>query len=116
MTRAKAPDARHIPLRSRQEMYAAFREHTNEVRETFLEILRDDTADKGHRINAGKEILARGWGSVPSYQIIEAVFEHKHTFNPDALKQLPQDKLVDLELMLTSLIQVEDAETIEHKD
>lgn len=114
MPKTKDIDLRKIPLKTRQQAYAEFRQHTDEVRETLLEILRDDTADKGHRISAGKEILARGWGSVPSYQIIEAVFEHKHDFNPDALKQLPQDKLRDLEATLATLIQVEDAEIIEH--
>lgn len=99
--------------KQRQAFYEQFRQHTDEVLDRLLSILRDDEADHGHVIQAAKEILNRGWGAVPQTQVIEAVFQHQHSFNVDALRQLPQDQLTQLESTLARLVAVEDAEVIE---
>jgi hypothetical protein len=100
------PKASMIPVSARKVLYDSFRAHTDEVRDVLLSILRNDEADNGHRIQAGKEILNRGWGQAPSIEIIEAAFKHEHTFNADALRQLPPKQLEQLEAMLAALIQV----------
>jgi hypothetical protein len=97
----------------RRQFYESFRAHTDEVREVLLSILRDDEADNGHRIQAGKEILNRGWGAAPQVNIVEAALQHHVTLNTDALKQLPKDELARLESTLVRLIEVPDAEVIE---
>ena len=74
----------------------------------LLGIVRDDDADNGHRIQAGKEILNRGFGQAPSIEIIEAAFRHEHSLNLDALRQLPPKQLAELESVLAKLIQVPD--------
>jgi hypothetical protein len=97
----------------RREFYEKFREHTEEVRDRLLEILRDPDADNGHVIQAAREILNRGWGAAPQVQVLEAVFQHQHVLNTDALRQLPAEDLARLEGTLARLVEVEDAEVIE---
>jgi hypothetical protein len=97
----------------RQAFYETFRAHTDEVRERLLDILRDPDADHGHVIQAAKEILNRGWGAVPQTQVIEAVFQHQHSLNVDALRQMPTDQLRQFEVALARLVEVDDAEVIE---
>jgi hypothetical protein len=106
-TRYPSKNGRLIPENARKAMYEAFRAHTDEVREVLVSILRDEDADKGHRIAAGKEILSRGYGQAPSVEVIEAVFRHEHAFNADALRQWPQSKLDELQAMLAGLITVQ---------
>ena len=101
----------------RREMYEQFRAHTDEVRERLMEIIRNPLADNGHVIQAGKEILSRGWGAAPQVSVIEQVFQHEHTVNMDSLKQMSADELKLVEGFLTRLVAVEDAddaEIIEH--
>lgn len=111
------PSASSITPRARREMYDSFRAHTQEVRETLVAILRDETADKGHRIQAGKEILNRGWGQAPSIEVVEQVFKHEHSFDLEALRNMPAKDLAALERAFSLLIRadVPDAEVIEHK-
>jgi hypothetical protein len=113
--RAYPVGKRTVPEAARKAMYAAFREHADEVREVLVSILRDETADKGHRIQAGKEILNRGFGQAPSIDIIEASFRHDHTFSPEVLRQFPPQKLAALEAMLAELIVVPESEVIDHE-
>jgi len=115
-TRLSKPDNVTNPkptARARREVYEKFRAHTDEVLERLLGILRDDEADHGHVIAAGKEILSRGWGAVAQHHVIEAMFEHKHLVNVDAIRQLPSEELTRLEASLSRLIEVQDAEIIE---
>jgi hypothetical protein len=109
--------ARHIrgSVAQRRAMYEMFRAHTEEARDRLLEILRDPDADNGHVIQAAKEILNRGWGAAPQIQVIEEVFRHEVSFNVDKLRQLPSEQLTQLEATLARLIEVEDAEVIEHR-
>ena len=103
-----------VTAAARREVYASFRAHTDEVRERLLAIIRDDKADNGHVIAAAKEILSRGWGAVPQYQVIEAMFQHQGGISPDALRQLPQEQLMQLEAMLARIVTpVEDAQVID---
>ena len=97
----------------RRAFYESFREHTQETLATLLGIMRDEEADNGHRIQAAKEILARGWGGVPQVQVIEAALKHEHSISRDALKGLSPTDLRALELALTKLVDVPDAEVIE---
>jgi hypothetical protein len=97
----------------RRQFYESFRAHTDEVRETLLTILRDSDADNGHRIQAGKEILNRGWGAAPQVSIVEAALQHNITFNDGRLNQMPKHELEKLESLLVHLIEVPDAEVIE---
>lgn len=105
--------ARHAPLAARQAMYARFREHTETVLQTLLDIVNNDEADPGHRIAAGKEILNRGWGSVPQHHIVEQSLEHRVTVNTAALGALTQAQLLELESVMVTLLGVPDAEVIE---
>jgi len=97
----------------RREMYEQFRAYTKEVLDRLLEILRDEEADHGHVIQAGKEILNRGWGAVPQTQVIEAVFQHQHNLNMDALREMSSDDLARLENTLARLVTVDEAQIIE---
>lgn len=103
----------------RKEFYRAFREETDRVREVLVGILLDEDADNGHRIQAGKEILNRGWGAAPQVSVIEAVFTQEHTINADSLKQMTTEELKAMEGFLTRLVtptEVEDAQVIDHED
>ena len=106
-------DGRHLPAKARAKLYESFQAHTDEVREMLIGIVRDDTADNGHRIQAGKEILSRGWGQAPNVEIIEATFKHQHTFNPDALRQMSAQQLAAAEAALTMLMRIPDAEVLD---
>lgn len=112
-----APAGRGVPMNARREMYETFRAHMDEVREVLVSILRDEEADAGHRIQAGKEILSRGYGAVPNIEIVEQVFKHEHSLDMDALRNLPKKDLDALEAVLTRFIKVDadaiDAEVIE---
>jgi hypothetical protein len=107
------PKRGHVPPAARREMYEAFREHWQEVRDMLIGIVRDDEADNGHRIQAGKEILNRGFGQAPSIEIIEAAFKHELSISPDALRQLPPKQLAQFEAILATLVQVADQDTID---
>jgi hypothetical protein len=117
--RTKRPSSKvsfsQVPAAARKQLYASFREHTEEVKETLLSILRDEEADNKHRIQAGKEILNRGWGQAASVEIIEAVFKHEHSISLDGLKQLSSAQLTELEAMLSKVVtgDVIDAEVVE---
>lgn len=103
----------------RRAMYEEFRKHTEEVREVLIEILRDEEADNSHRIQAGKEILNRGWGAAPQVSVIEAVFSQEVSINTDSLKQMSSEELKTMEGFLARLISpegVEDAQVIDHED
>jgi hypothetical protein len=114
LTKPEKEVARIRPTaRARREVYEKFQAHTDEVLERLLSILRDDEADHTAVIAAGKEILARGWGSVPQHHVIEAMFEHRHVIDVDALRQLPADDLTRLEASLSRLIEIPDAEVID---
>ena len=99
--------------KQRRQFYESFRAHTDEVRETLLSILRDEEADRGHRIQAGKEILNRGWGSAPQVNIVEAALQHNVTLNTDALRQLPKEELARLEATLVRLIDVPQGDVVD---
>lgn len=115
-----APDpqpTRKPTIRARKEVYEKFRAHTDEVRERLISIIRDPESDNGHAIAAGKEILLRGWGAVPNTTVIEALFTHQHVINVDALRQMPQDQLNQLESTLARLVRTADeAEVVEQSD
>jgi hypothetical protein len=100
-------------LEARKRMYESFQAHTDEVRERLISIIRNDDLAPADHIAAGKEILARGWGAVPQMQVIEAMFQHQHTFNMDAIRQMPADQLQQLEAALVRVLQVPDAEVID---
>lgn len=103
----------------RREMYETFRAETARVRDVLVNILLDEEADNGHRIQAGKEILNRGWGAAPQVSVIEEVFKHEVSINADSLKQMSSEELKTMEGFLTKLISpegVEDAQIIDHED
>ena len=103
----------------RREMYETFRAETDRVREVLVSILLDDEADNGHRIQAGKEILNRGWGAAPQVNVIEEVFRHEVSFNAENLKQMTNDEIKAMEGFLARLVSpegVEDAKIIDHED
>jgi hypothetical protein len=79
--------------------------------------MRDEEKDTGHRIQAGKEILARGWGQVPSVEIIEATLKVSHEVDTTALKQMSQSELDAVSLALAKMIRVpgDDAKVIDHE-
>lgn len=103
----------------RREMYSLFRQETERVREVLVNILLDEEADNGHRIQAGKEILNRGWGAAPQVSVLEAVFTQEHSINTESLKQMTDDEIRVMEGFLARLVSpegVEDAQVIEHED
>lgn len=118
-TQYPAPRGRTVPESARRKMYESFRQHGDEVREMLIGFVRDDTIDPGHRIAAGKEILNRGFGTAPNIEIIEQSFKHQHSFDMDAIKQMPAEELAVLEAAITRFIKIDedaiDAEVIEHK-
>jgi hypothetical protein len=99
----------------RREFYEMARQHTAEVIETLIGIVRDDEADNGHRIQAGKEILNRGWGAAPQTHVVEQSMEHKLTMNVDVLRQMSDEEIALYQRMLTRMLtaNAEDAEIIE---
>lgn len=106
-----------VTPRARKEMYEQFRQHTRLALDRLVGILEDEKADTASVIAAAKEILSRGWGAVPQHHVIEAVFQHQHVINTDALRQMPQEQLTQLELTLARLVApVEDAEVVETTD
>lgn len=103
----------------RREMYETFRAETARVREVLVNILLDEEADNGHRIQAGKEILNRGWGAAPQVNVIEEVFRHEVSFNAENLKQMTDAEIKAMEGFLARLVSpegIEDAQVIEHED
>jgi hypothetical protein len=99
----------------RREFYEMARQHTAEVLETLIGIVRDPDADNGHRIMAGKELLNRGWGAAPQTHVVEQSMEHKLTMNVDVLRQMSDEEIALYQRMLTRMLNasVEDAEVIE---
>lgn len=99
----------------RREFYEMARKHTVEVIETLIGIVRDDEADNGHRIQAGKELLNRGWGAAPQTHVVEQSMEHKLSLNADAIRQMSDDEIALYQKMITRMVRasVEDAEIIE---
>jgi len=55
----------------REASMTIFKQATEDARDALLAILRDDTNPADARVAAAKEILARGWGAVPSASVIE---------------------------------------------
>jgi hypothetical protein len=102
-----------VSLEARKRMYESFQVLTDDVRSVLYGIVMDEEAADSDRIAAGKEILSRGWGAVPQMQVIEAMFQHQHTFNMDAIRQMPADQLQQLEAALVRVMQVSDAEVID---
>jgi hypothetical protein len=102
----------------RRLMYQMFRAHTEEVLERLLGIIRDDKTDPAHVIQAGKEILNRGWGAVPQTQIVEAGLKHQHGIDVDAVRQLPDEALRQLEATLARIVRLDgdviDATPVRH--
>lgn len=103
----------------RRELYEKARQHTDEIIERLMGIIRDDEADNGHVIQAAKEMLNRGWGAVPQVSVLEAVFTQEHTINTESLKQMTDDEIRVMEGFLARLVStegIEDAQVIEHED
>jgi hypothetical protein len=112
-----AATGRLIPENARREMYAKWRTYTDEVMQFLVGVMRDEEKDTGHRIQAGKEILSRGWGQVPNVEIIEATLRVSHEVDTSALKQMSQAELDALALAFTKLVKVpgDDARVIDHE-
>ena len=103
----------------RREFYEKARQHTDEIIDRLMGIIRDDEADNGHVIQAAKEMLNRGWGAAPQVSVLEAVFTQEHTINTENLKQMTNDELKAMEGFLARLVSpegVEDAQVIDHED
>lgn len=103
----------------RREFYEKARQHTDEIIDRLMGIIRDDEADNGHVIQAAKEMLNRGWGAAPQVSVLEAVFTQEHTINTESLKQMTNDELKIMEGFLARLVStegVEDAQIIDHED
>ena len=103
----------------RREFYEKARQHTDEIIERLMGIIRDDEADNGHVIQAAKEMLNRGWGAAPQVSVLEAVFTQEHTINTESLKQMTDDEIRVMEGFLARLVStegIEDAQVIEHED
>ena len=103
----------------RREFYEKARQHTDEIIDRLMGIIRDDEADNGHVIQAAKEMLNRGWGAAPQVSVLEAVFTQEHTINTENLKQMTNDELKAMEGFLARLVStegVEDAQIIDHDD
>ena len=94
----------------RRAMYEMFRAETLEIRDRLMEIIRDPESDKGHVIQAAKEVLNRGWGAAPQVSVIEQVFQHQHEVNLDSLKQMTKAELAAVEGFLARLVTVQGAE------
>ena len=116
-TEYPAAAGRLIPENARREMYAKWRTYTDEVMQFLVDVVRDDTKDTGHRIQAGKEILSRGWGQVPNVEIIEATLKVTHEVDASALAQMSQAELDAVSLALAKMIRVpgDGARIIEHE-
>jgi hypothetical protein len=116
-TEYPANTGRLIPENARRVSYAKWREYTEEVMQFMVGVMRDEEKDTGHRIQAGKEILARGWGQVPSVEIIEATLKVSHEVDTTALKQMSQTELDAVSLALAKMIRVpgDDAKVIDHE-
>jgi hypothetical protein len=103
----------------RREFYEKARQHTDEIIDRLMAIIRDEEADNGHVIQAAKEMLNRGWGAAPQVSVLEAVFTQEHTINTESLKQMSDDEIRVMEGFLARLVStegIEDAQVIEHED
>jgi hypothetical protein len=108
----RQPDMK-LSIAARQEMYARFREHTEEVLERLLTVIRSDTASDADAIAAGKEILNRGWGTVPQHHVVEQVFTHQTVINVGELRSMSPAQLASLESMLARLVEMPESQVIE---
>lgn len=118
LPRHQYPTGRTVPEAARREVYAAFRQHADEVREMLIGFVRDETLDPQHRIAAGKEILNRGLGTAPNVEIVEKTLKVDLSFSEDKIKQLTNDELrtaLDVMGKLVLRPEAEDAEIIEHR-
>jgi hypothetical protein len=101
----------------RRQFYARFREHTEEALSCLLGIIRDPDADNGHKVQASKEILNRGWGAAPQVHVVDQSMEHRLSMNMDFLRQMSDDELAVYQRMLLRLAaqpqDVVDAEVVE---
>jgi hypothetical protein len=113
--RAIEPKDVKVTMRAKQAVYAEFRAHTKEVLDRLISIVRDKNASDSDAIAAGKEILSRGWGAVPQHHVIEALMQHEHVINMDAISAMPSDQLRSLEAALARLVEVRDPDVIEHE-
>lgn len=103
----------------RREFYEKARQHTDEIIERLMGIIRDDEADNGHVIQAAKEMLNRGWGAAPQVSVIEEVFRAEVSINAESLKQMTDAEIKAMEGFLARLVSpegVEDAQIIDHDD
>jgi succinate dehydrogenase flavin-adding protein (antitoxin of CptAB toxin-antitoxin module) len=111
----KEPKRTRPPKRLQREMVEKARAMTDLALARLRDILEDEDADLTHVISAAKEVLNRGWGAVPQHHVVEAMFQHRHTINTDAIKQMSTEQLALLEQMLTPFTQpAEDADVIDH--
>lgn len=104
-----------LPAAARREVYEKFQAHTDKVLNTLLTILESDEASHADRISAGKEILARGWGAVPQYHVVEKTMEHKVTINSAVLRAMTPAQLESFQAMLEQVTDADvvDAEAVE---
>lgn len=116
-TEYPAAAGRLVPENARREMYAKWRTYTKEVMDFLVGVVRDDEKDTGHRIQAAKEILSRGWGQVPNVEIIEATLRVSHEVDTSALAQMSQAELDAVALALSRMIRVpgDGAKVIDHE-
>lgn len=84
-----------VTKEQRRLAHEKYLEHTQEVLETLLEILRDTKADSGHRLAAAKEINNRAYGQAPSHatMMIEHNKSAQPVFSDEALRALTQEQL-----------------------
>jgi hypothetical protein len=88
----------------RRQMHEEFRAHTMKALETLLGVLESETATNSDKITAANSILSRGWGAVPQMHHLDATFKEEHAIDSVALRNLPQEKLEQLGLMLMTLV------------
>lgn len=101
-------------VRSYRELQKRFESHVQEGLDELLRIIRSDSADHGHKIQAIKELNNRAMGQAPSHAVIESfhAHEHRHVINENALKDMSPEQLEHLESTLATLM----PKAIEHDD
>ena len=88
----------------RKQLFELARAHTEEALGVLVNIIHDEYADNGHRIQAIKELFNRAEGQAPSHAIIEQRIKTAHAIDLSHIRQLPSDELEALENLIAKVI------------